>query len=301
MEFVSRYENYRILFARHDSLSFPLFGRRKNRSISLDSWQLTAMNGTLINRQRGFTMANVFMARLFRFKPLGYVSWPRGRTGARQQNFLLPTSCHHQPIPIVDRHRILLDSSPIFIFMRVKISLLLTRYSSKRGSDSIFCEQWSRCEGRNVENSQHLFLFSKTPLLNHGFRIFPRIIFSVANRPTIFFRSRLVNLHPFLFPPLETISSSFECVPPPAVFLYSQSLQPRRSFFATLHPLLLRAPLPSFTSLFRHYEQFVVCPPLPSPTSPSRVLFRASLSAFVTATNASFYFSSRTFFTRDSL
>lgn len=71
------------LFSRHDSLSFPLFGRRKNRSISLDSRQLTAVNGTLINRQRGFTMANVFMARLFRFKPLGYVSWPRGRTGAR--------------------------------------------------------------------------------------------------------------------------------------------------------------------------------------------------------------------------
>lgn len=50
-------------------------------------------------------------------------------------------------------------------------------------------------------------------------------------------------------------------------FLYSESLQPRRSFFATLHPLL-RAPLPSFTSLFRHYEQFVVCPPLPSPSPP---------------------------------
>lgn len=160
---------------------------------------------------------------------------------------------------------------------------------------------WAVIEVWGKKRRKHLFLFSKTPLLNHGFRIFPRIIFSVANRPTIFFRSRLVNLHPFLFPPLETISSSFEYVPSPAVFLYSQSLQLRRSFFATLHPLLLRAPLPSFTSLFRHYEQFVVCPPLPSPTSPSRVLLRASLSAFVTATNASFYFSSRTFFTRHSL
>lgn len=42
------------------------------------------------------------------------------------------------------------------------------------------------------------------------------------------------------------------CTTTGRLFLYSESLQPRRSFFATLHPppLLLRAPLPEFYFTF---------------------------------------------------
>lgn len=97
------------------------------------------------------------------------------------------------------------------------------------------------------------------------------------------------------------------CTTTGRLFLYSESLQPRRSFFATLHPppLLLRAPLPEFYFTFPALRA-VCCLSafaffkFPPPSS-CRVLLRASLSAFVTATNTSFYFSSRTFFTRDSI
>lgn len=84
--------NYRVIqpamFGRRSiHFRFAGIGRRKNRSISPDSWQLTAMNGTLINRQRGramYSWLDCFDSNHSRIP---------GLVDAGCTNFLLPTSC----------------------------------------------------------------------------------------------------------------------------------------------------------------------------------------------------------------
>lgn len=107
--------NYRVIqFGRHSiHFRFAGIGRRKNRSISPDSWQLTAMNGTLINRQRGWAM----------YPWLDCFDSNHSDTFPGRTNFLLPTSCPpaRRRIPIAhwSPHP---PSLPLFqLFTRVEI------------------------------------------------------------------------------------------------------------------------------------------------------------------------------------
>lgn len=93
--------NYRVIqpamFGRRSiHFRFAGIGRRKNRSISPDSWQLTAMNGTLINRQRGramYSWLDCFDSNHSRIRFLA--SWTRA---ARTSYCPLPA--HRPGIPI---------------------------------------------------------------------------------------------------------------------------------------------------------------------------------------------------------
>lgn len=234
------------------------------------------MNGTLINRQRGWAM----------YPWLDCFDSNHSDTFPGRTNFLLPTSCPpaRRRIPIAhwSPHP---PSLPLFqLFTRVEIRRRGRAFRFESWQDFVN-ELWTifhLIQENTISKTIHLFL-----LLNHLKRLHGSDLLANNSlaRPPLFARFKIVSLtcarwyKPLcfiLFPhPLRNhfvvLRVCTTTTTPP--FLYSQSLQARRSFFATLHPPL-RAPFPpSFTSLFRHYEQFVVCPPLPSPTPPSQLYF----------------------------
>lgn len=203
------------------------------------------------------------MARLFRFKPLSD-TFP-GLVDAGCTNFLLPTSCP----PARNSNCSLIATSS---FSSNYLRAWKLEFSRKRTSVSIHGrilsnrkKLWTMIRSKRTRRKNtipetiHLFL-----PLNHLKRL-SRIGFTANN--SLARRFKVVSLtcarwyKPLCFilvstpleKPFRRPSSVYSS---PAFAFYSQSLQARRSFFATLHPPL-RAPFPpSFTSLFRHYEQF---------------------------------------------
>lgn len=179
--------NYRVIQLGRHSIHFRFagIGRRKNRSISPDSWQLTAMNGTLINRQRGWAM----------YPWLDCFDSNHSDTFPGRTNFLLPTSCPpaRRRIPIAhwSPHP---PSLPLFqLFTRVEIRRRGRAFRLESWQDFVN-ELWTifhLIQENTISKTIHLFL-----LLNHLKRLHGSDLLANNSlaRPPLFARFKIVSL-----------------------------------------------------------------------------------------------------------
>lgn len=293
--------NYRVIQLGRHSIHFRFagIGRRKNRSISPDSWQLTAMNGTLINRQRGWAM----------YPWLDCFDSNHSDTFPGRTNFLLPTSCPpaRRRIPIAhwSPHP---PSLPLFqLFTRVEIRRRGRAFRFESWQDFVN-ELWTifhLIQENTISKTIHLFL-----LLNHLKRLHGSDLLANNSlaRPSLFARFKIVSLtcarwyKSLCFILVSTpLEKPFRR--PSSVYHHHHPPLPLFAKFAGQAQFLCHSsPAATCTIPTEFYFTFpalrAVCclSAFAFPNSPLPALLRASLSAFVTATNTSFYFSSRTFF-----